>query len=81
MNVERYEQSDEVETALARERLTDQVLKATTLLEVLTATRVLRAWIDAHPEDEGMSDAFEQLAMMQEIAEGQAKARQNELAV
>jgi len=62
----------------AREALTEQVLDATTLAEVLTAQRALQEWIKAHPEDEGMSDAFEQLSLMQEIAEEQEAERKGQ---
>jgi hypothetical protein len=77
----RDDQNDqEVSIILERERLTHQVLRATTLPEVLAATRALEAWISAHPEDAGMSDAFEQLAMMQEIAEDRERVRPAEQA-
>jgi hypothetical protein len=59
----------------AREALREQVLDATTLKEVLAAQQALREWIKAHPEDVGMSDAFEQLSLMQEIAEEQKAER------
>jgi hypothetical protein len=53
----------------AREILTEQVLDASTLEEVLTAQQALREWIKVHPEEtEWMHDGFEQLAQMQEIA-------------
>ena len=59
----------------ARERLHNQVMDATTLAEVLTATQALKAWIEAHPEDEWMRDGFEQLSLMQDIAEEQEAER------
>ncbi|MBV9849674.1 MAG: hypothetical protein JO250_08295 [Armatimonadetes bacterium] len=52
-----------------RDRLSDQVLDATTLPEIHAAQQALRAWIKEHPEDEGMRDGFEQLSLMQDIAE------------
>lgn len=63
-----------IEIDRAREALTEQVLDATTLPEVLAAMQALRVWIREHPEDEGMSDAFEQLSQMKDIAEEQEKA-------
>ena len=64
---------------LAREQVTTQVLRARTLPEVFAAQQALRDWIRAHPEDEGMRDGFEQLSMMQDIAEEQ-EAEQRQLA-
>ncbi len=55
----------------ARERLTWQVLGATTLPEITAAKQALREWIKAHPEEEGMRDAFEQLYLLEEIAKEQ----------
>ena len=63
-----------LETDTARDQLTNQVLDATTLPEIEGAREALRAWIKQHPEDGGMRDAFEQLAMMQEIAETESDA-------
>ena len=55
---------------LARECLTWQVLSAKTLAEVGAAQNALRAWIAQYPEErEWMRDGFEQLSMMQDIAE------------
>jgi hypothetical protein len=59
------------DSAPARELLTEQVLDATTLPEIHAARQALRDWIKAHPEDEGMSDAFEQLSLMEDIAKEQ----------
>ncbi len=59
----------------ARECLTDQVLSATTLAEVSAAWRALKEWIAKYPEEEGMRDGFEQLSMMQDIAEEQEAER------
>ena len=58
---------------LNRERLTNQVLDATTLEDIHTARRTLRGWVEAHPEEEGMSDAFEQLSLLEDIALEEAK--------
>ncbi len=57
---------------LARKLLTRQVLSATTLLEIAAAKQALREWLQAHPDEVGMRDGFEQLAQMQEIAEEEA---------
>lgn len=62
----------------ARERLHNQVLDATTLAEIADATQALRAWISAHPEDEWLRDGFEQLSLMQDIAEEQEAERQRQ---
>jgi hypothetical protein len=52
-----------------REQQLNQVLDATNLSEIAPARQSLRDWLQHHPEDVGMRDGFEQLAMMQEIAE------------
>jgi len=66
----------EIEIETAREAVTKLVLRARVLPDVLKAQQVLRAWIKAHPEDEGMRDGFEQLSLMQDIAEaGQEPCR------
>ena len=59
----------EIDLASAREAVTKRVLSARRLPDILEAQQVLRAWIQAHPEDEGMRDGFEQLSLMQDIAE------------
>lgn len=58
---------------LDRERLTKQVLDATTLEEIHAAQRLLRDWIKVYPEEEGMKDAFEQLSLLEDIALEEAK--------
>jgi len=63
-----------ISISVERERLTNRVLDATTLPEIEAARAALRDWIRRHPEDAGMCDAFEQLAMMQEIAEAERSA-------
>jgi hypothetical protein len=55
----------------ARECLMDQVLSATTREEIATARQALREWIAQYPEEEGMSDGFEQLSLLQDIIEMQ----------
>ena len=59
--------------AIDRERLTNQVLDATTLEEIYSARTLLRDWILMYPEEEGMSDAFEQLSLLEDIALEEAK--------
>jgi hypothetical protein len=55
---------------LARECLTWQVLSAKTLTEIKAAQQALRTWIEQYPEErEWMRDGFEQLSIMQDIAE------------
>jgi len=53
----------------ARERVTKIVLSARTLPEIEAAKQVLREWMKAHPEEQGMRAGFEQLYTMQEIIE------------
>ncbi len=53
----------------ARERLTDQVLNATTREEIASAWKALQEWIERFPEEEGMRDGFEQLSLMQDSIE------------
>jgi hypothetical protein len=52
-----------------RQALVEQVLDATTLIEIRLAADALHTWIAEHPEDsESLADGFEQLANMEEIA-------------
>ncbi len=53
----------------ARERVTKTVLSARTLPEIEAAKQVLREWMKAHPEEQGMRAGFEQLYTIQEIIE------------
>lgn len=53
----------------ARERVSDQVLRANTLPEIEAAKQILREWMKAHPEEQGMRAGFEQLYTIQEIIE------------
>lgn len=53
----------------SRENVTRQVLSARKLPDVYEAQQMLREWVRAHPEDEGMRDGFEQLSLMQDVAE------------
>ena len=53
----------------ARDSVTRQVLSANTLPEIEAAKQVLRDWLRAHPDEQGMRDGFEQLYTIQEIIE------------
>ena len=59
-----YEANSERQSVLA------QVLRATTPEEIDTAKVLLRAWVDKHPDDLGIVDAFEQLEIMREARSG-----------
>ncbi len=59
----------------ARERVTKTVLSARTLPEIEAAKQVLREWMKAHPEEQGMRAGFEQLYTIQEIIEGEEAER------
>ncbi len=51
-----------------RQRILHQALDATTLTEIEIATRELQQWVETHPDDLGIVDAFEQLSLMEDIA-------------
>jgi hypothetical protein len=55
-----------------RQHILTQALDATTLSEIETATRELKQWVAAHPDDLGIVDAFEQLSLMEDIAHEKA---------
>jgi len=59
----------------ARDRVTRQVLQANSLVEIEAAKQVLRDWLKAHPEEQGMRDGFEQLYTIQEIIEDEDARR------
>jgi hypothetical protein len=59
-----------------REILMEQILDATTISEIQAARQALRDWIAAHPRDEGMSDAFEQLSLLEDAASEEAARQQ-----
>ena len=52
-----------------RQRLIRQVLGARTLPTIAEASQALGQWMQERPDDQGMRDGFEALAMMQEIRE------------
>ena len=58
-----------------RERVLDQALKARTLSEIASATLDMDHWVDDHPDDLGIMDAYEVLTNMQEIAEHQRQEK------
>jgi hypothetical protein len=58
-----------------RQRILDQALDARTLVEIEKATQALREWVRCHPEDVGIQEAFEGLALMRDIAEEQEAER------
>lgn len=49
-----------------REALLNQVFAARTLAEVAAAQQALRDWLDQHPGDAGLVDAFEILSHQEE---------------
>ena len=51
-----------------RNRIARQAMRATTLAEVTLATRELDQWVEGHPDDLGIIDAYEILENMKEIA-------------
>ena len=51
-----------------RQCVLKQALCASTLAEIETASRELRAWKSAHPDDLGIIDAFEQLDLLRRAA-------------
>ena len=57
------------EIDFARDRVINQVLDADSLPEIEAAKIVLSEWMQAHPEEQGMRDGFEQLYTIQEIIE------------
>ncbi|MBV9851503.1 MAG: hypothetical protein JO250_17690 [Armatimonadetes bacterium] len=51
-----------------REWLIDLVLSANTIPEIAATREMLQQWMEAHPDDLGMMDGFDHLAMSQTIA-------------
>ena len=56
---------------IERQRVMEQVLDATTLAEIAAARQVLRDWLKMYPEEQGMRAGFEQLCLLEEIAQEQ----------
>ena len=50
-------------------------MRATTMAEVIHATRELDQWVDGHPDDLGIIDAYEILENMKEIVGEQQAER------
>ena len=61
-----------------RNRIARQAMRATTMAEVILASRELDQWVDDHPDDLGIIDAYEILENMKEIAEDQQPERSRE---
>ena len=59
----------------ARKGNSKQVLSADTQPEIGAAKQVLREWMKAHPEEQGMRWGFEQLYTIQEIIENEEAER------
>lgn len=57
------------ETNAEREELITQVLSARALSEIASAEQALSRWLEQHPEDVGLEDAFEQLSLLRDCAE------------
>lgn len=55
---------------LAREELLTRVLSARTLTEIDAAEQALTKYLDTHPEDAGLLDGYEQLAMLRDAISG-----------
>lgn len=51
-----------------RKRVLHQALRARTLADIANATCELKTWVNAHPDDIGIVDAFEQLSLMEDCA-------------
>ncbi len=52
-----------------RERIIRMILTAKTLTEIAEARHMLKEWIIGHPNDLGIIDGFDHLAMSRSIAE------------
>ena len=59
-------------------RIAHQAMRATTMAEVIHATHELDQWVDDHPDDLGIIDAYEILENMKEITEEQQAERSRE---
>ena len=66
---------------VAREHLLDQVFGTRTFAEIAVAREALRDWIIAHPDEPGMSDAFEVLSHREDLMNEQETLRKVELPV
>ena len=57
-----------------RERLISMILSAKTLAEIAQTRQMLQDWLAAHPEDSGITDGFDHLAMSHSLAEDREAA-------
>ncbi len=58
-----------------RERIIGHVLTARTLAEIAETKQMLQDWVSAHPDDLGVADGFDHLAMSRSIAESREAAQ------
>jgi hypothetical protein len=58
-----------------RQQVLTQALAATSLTEIESAACALRQWVKEHPDDLGITAAFEQLSLLKDIAEDQEAQR------
>ncbi|MGI4791580.1 MAG: hypothetical protein ACRYFS_22380 [Janthinobacterium lividum] len=58
-----------------RERVISLILGAKTLADIIEAKHMLQKWVTAHPEDLGITDGFDHLAMSRSIAESREVAQ------
>ncbi len=59
-----------------RERIVGLILSAKTLAEISEAKQILQEWMAAHPDDLGLTDGFDHLAMSRSLAERSETAQQ-----
>ena len=52
-----------------REWLIGLILSARTLPQIIETRELLRKWVEEHPDDRGIVDGFDHLAMFEYIAE------------
>ena len=52
-----------------RERLVSMILSAKTLPEIIQTRQMLQRWLELHPDDIGITDGFDHLAMSYSLAE------------
>ena len=57
-----------------RERLISMILSAKTLPEIAQTKQMLQDWLAAHPNDLGITDGFDHLAMSRSLAEDREAA-------
>lgn len=58
-----------------RERLISMILSAKTLAEITQTRQILQSWLEAHPDDLGITDGFDHLAMSRSLAESREAER------